>query len=377
MKQLKPKHLLQAGLGIFLLYLCIHYWPVISGLLGTVLSAAFPLLLGCVIAYPLNILMSFYERHYFPRSGSRAVLRSRRPVCLVLALLTLLLILALVIALVLPQLVSCVELLIAEVPDAMRTAIAWLEEVGVLPEDLSATLASIDWKSRLTQILSVVTSGIGSVVDIAIKAVSSVVSGVASAVVAIIFAIYVLAGKDRLSRQATRLMQRYMKEKHYRKTVYTLSVLNDSFHRFIVGQCTEAVILGLLCMLGMWLLKLPYAPMIGALIAFTALIPVVGAFVGAGIGAFLILMQSPFKALVFLIFIVVLQQFEGNVIYPRVVGSSIGLPGIWVLAAVTVGGGVFGIWGMLIAVPLAAAVYRLLRNDVQKNDPPPEAEPSV
>lgn len=377
MKQYKIRHLLQISLGIFLLYLCIHYWPTVAGLLSTVLSAAFPLLLGCVIAYPLNILMSFYERHYFPHSGKNHVLRSRRPVCLVLALLTLLLIIALIVALVLPQLVSCVELLVAEVPDAMRAAIAWLEKAGIIPEDLSATLAAIDWRSRITQILGVVTSGIGSVVDIAIKVVSSVVSGVATALVAIIFAIYVLAGKDRLGHQTRRLMYRYMKRRHYRKTLYTLSVLNDCFHRFIVGQCTEAVILGLLCMLGMWLLKLPYAPMIGALIAFTALIPVVGAFVGAGIGAFLILMQSPLKALIFLIFIVLLQQFEGNVIYPRVVGSSIGLPGIWVLAAVTVGGGVFGIWGMLIAVPLAAAVYRLLRNDVRKNDPPPESEPSM
>lgn len=145
-----------------------------------------------------------------------------------------------------------------------------------------------------------------------------------------------------------------------------LRVLNDCFHRFIVGQCTEAVILGALCTTGMMLLGLPYATMVGALIAFTALIPVVGAFIGGGVGAFVILMESPIQALIFLVFLVILQQVEGNLIYPRVVGTSIGLPGIWVLAVVTIGGGVFGIPGMLLGVPLAAAAYRLLREDINR-----------
>ena len=143
-----------------------------------------------------------------------------------------------------------------------------------------------------------------------------------------------------------------------------VGVINDCFHRYIVGQCTEAVILGVLCMLGMMIIRLPYATMIGALIGFTALIPVAGAYIGAFVGAFMILTLAPVKALIFLVFIVVLQQLEGNLIYPRVVGSSLGLPAIWVLAAVTVGGGVLGVPGMLLGVPLTAAVYRLVRNDV-------------
>lgn len=145
-----------------------------------------------------------------------------------------------------------------------------------------------------------------------------------------------------------------------------LSVLNECFHKYIVGQCTEALILGGLCTLGMLILQLPYATMTGAVIAFTALIPVAGAYIGAGVGAFMILTVSPVKAIIFLIFIVILQQLEGNLIYPRVVGSSMGLPGIWVLAAVTVGGGVMGIPGMLLCVPLAAAFYKLLREDVNR-----------
>ena len=145
---------------------------------------------------------------------------------------------------------------------------------------------------------------------------------------------------------------------------YVLEVVNDCFHRYIVGQCIEAVIIGSLCALGMAILRLPYATMVGALVAFTALIPVAGAYIGAAVGAFMILTVDPVKAVVFLIFLVILQQFEGNVIYPKVVGSSMGLPGIWVLAAVTVGGGMMGIAGMLLGVPLAAAAYRILRDDV-------------
>lgn len=159
-------------------------------------------------------------------------------------------------------------------------------------------------------------------------------------------------------------MGRYLKEKYRNRLTYFLSTLNDCFHRFIVGQCTEAVILGTLCALGMTLLRLPYALMIGVLTAFTALIPILGAYIGGGIGALLILTESPTQALIFLVFIIVLQQLEGDLIYPHVVGSSIQLPGIWVFVAVTIGGGVFGIIGMLAGVPLAACCYRLIRNDV-------------
>ena len=182
-------------------------------------------------------------------------------------------------------------------------------------------------------------------------------------------------------------MKHVMKEERYQKTLHVLSVMNDCFRRYTIGQCTEAVILGVLCTLGMWLLQLPYAAMIGALVAFTALIPVAGAYIGAGVGAIMIITVSPIKALIFLIFIVVLQQLEGNLIYPKVVGNSIGLPAIWVLAAVTVGGGVLGIPGMLLGVPLAATLYRLLREklaqkeaattaeNAQQTPPQPQEEP--
>ena len=208
------------------------------------------------------------------------------------------------------------------------------------------------------------TQGVGGAVNVIVSAVSSVISGVVTFFMALIFSIYLLLGKEKLGGQLNKLMEKYLKKPVERRVRYVVGIVNDCFHRYIVGQCTEAVILGVLCMLGMLLIRLPYATMIGALVGFTALIPVAGAYIGAFVGAFMIVTVSPVKALIFLVFIVVLQQLEGNLIYPRVVGSSLGLPAIWVLAAVTVGGGVLGIPGMLLGVPLTAAAYRLIRNDV-------------
>ena len=175
--------------------------------------------------------------------------------------------------------------------------------------------------------------------------------------------------KEKLKKQYHLLANRHINNKWIARIDYAAHILDDCFRRYIVGQCTEALILGILCMLGMWILRLPYAEMVGALIAVTALIPVAGAFIGGGIGAFMILTISPMKALIFLIFLVVLQQLENNIIYPKVVGTSMGLPALWVLAAVTVGGGVLGVGGMIIGVPLTAAIYHLLREEVYNNKP--------
>ncbi|MBQ4591291.1 MAG: AI-2E family transporter [Clostridia bacterium] len=361
------KSLLKIGTAVFLLYLCIHYWTGISGFLLTIAGTAFPLTLGCVIAYLINILMSWFERHYFPNSTRPAVKKSRRIVCMIAAILSMLAIVALIVWLVLPQLIDCIMLIINILPGAIEKLLAQIENLHILPEDIFNFLEGIDWKSQIGKILESVTSGVGSVMGTVIKTVSSVFSGLVTALLAVIFALYILLGKDRLGIQFKRVMHRYLRPKWFDKVMYFLGILNDCFHKFIVGQCIEAVVLGLLCTLGMSIFKFPYATMIGALIAFTALIPVAGAYIGAGVGAFMILTVSPMQALLFLIFIVVLQQLEGNLIYPRVVGSSIGLPGIWVLAAVTIGGGIMGVAGMLVGVPLAAALYRILRDDLKKD----------
>ncbi len=356
--------------SVFLLYLCMEYWPVAAGILGKALSSTIPLLVGCVMAYIINILMSFYERHYFPKNKKKFWQKSRRPVCLTLAVLTVLAIIAAVVALIMPQLVSCVKLLAAEIPVVMETTLNWLEEKELLTGELQNTLESVNWNDVLETAVGWLTSGIGSVVNVVVQAVTSVISITITTFVGLVFALYLLAQKETLKRQANKLINRFLKPKAGNKIRYYTSVLNDCFHHYIVGQCTEAVILGVLCLAGMLILRIPYAAMVSALVAFTALIPIAGAYIGAGVGAFMIMTESPVKALIFLLFLIILQQLEGNLIYPKVVGDSLDLPALWVLAAVTVGGGVLGIPGMLLGVPLTAALYRILKKAV--NTPPKE-----
>lgn len=368
--KLEWKPCIRVAVCAFVLYLAIYYWPTAASFLHKLLSACAPVLIGAVIAYPLNILMGFYSRHYFPDSTAPAAKKTRTPVCLVLAIITLLAILALIIALIIPQLIECFKLLLVEIPTFLTTLVEKLRQWHILTGDAAEFLAAIDWRSKLSGVVKFVTAGLGDIMNLVISTLTSVFSGIATGFLSIIFALYLVLGKTRLKTQCSCLIRRFVKPAWTEKLFYALRIINDSFHKFIVGQCTEAVILGALCVLGMVLLRLPYAAMIGALVGFTALIPVVGAFVGAGVGAFLILMQSPLQALIFLIFILILQQLEGNIIYPKVVGTSIGLPGLWVLAAVTIGGGVLGVAGMLLGVPLAAALYRILRNDLVKHSVP-------
>lgn len=351
---------------VFGLYLAIHYWPGVVRLASALLSAAMPLIMGCVIAYLVNILMSMYERNFFPGSQSSYVGSLRRPVCMLGAFATLLAIVVLIFGLIVPQLISCVKLIVEQIPGFMANVLALADSWDIVPDDILDKLRSIDWDSRIGQIASLLTSGLGDVMGVVVDTVSSVLSGIVTALVSLIFSIYLLGSKETLCRQAHRLMTHFLHERLCRKVEYVLDILNDCFRRYIVGQCLEAVIIGFLCALGMGLLRLPYASMIGALVGFTALIPIAGAYIGALVGAFMILTVSPLKALIFLVFLVILQQVEGNLIYPRVVGSSMGLPGIWVLAAVTVGGGIMGISGMLLGVPLAAAAYRLIGDELRR-----------
>lgn len=362
--KLKFKDLLKIGCSIFLLYLAINHWTDAVRIVKAVVGASSPLIIGCVIAYLVNIIMASYEKLYFPDAKNAYLIKSRRPVCMLLAFLSLIAVVTLVVWLVVPQLVSAVGVIVAGIPGFIEAILLQVKQWDILPEDILAYLEGIDWQSQISQIVKFVGTGIGSVVDILITAVTSVFDWIVTALISVIFSIYVLSSKEKLAEQFHRVCRRYLSGKIIGKLDYVLSVINDCFHRYIVGQCVEAVILGALCGVGMAILKLPYAMMVGALVAFTALIPIAGAYIGAAVGAFMILTVDPFKALIFLIFLIVLQQLEGNLIYPRVVGSSMGLPGIWVLAAVTIGGGIMGIAGMLLGVPLAAAFYRFLRDDV-------------
>ncbi len=364
---------LRIGAVLFGLYLAIHYWERLSALAVLALSAGFPLALGAVIAYAVNILMSTYEGWYFPNSSSQWAVKSRRPVCLLLAYASLATIVILLVRMILPELIQSVSLLLQELTPLLQQLGAVLNE-GLGKNQLSDLFSAdgtVNWQELAVKVINFLLAGLGGVMGSLFSLISAAVSAAFTAIVSVIFSIYLLLGKETLSRQCARVLKTYLKPSWYSRLIYFLNTLHNCFRRFVVGQCTEAVILGLLCMLGMLLFQFPYASMVGTLIGFTALIPVAGAYIGAGVGAFMIFTVSPIKALLFLVFLSILQQLEGNLIYPKVVGSSIGLPGIWVLAAVTVGGGVLGIFGMLLAVPLAAAFYQILRDDVARRNAAP------
>lgn len=363
MKNISWKTCFRVGISAFLLFLSIYFFDQFVDFLFIIFSAGAPILYGLVIAYILNILMSFYERHCFQKIGKKPISeRARQIICMLAAMITLCGIIALVVLLVIPELFSCLKFLISEIPPAIEK---WLQSEWVmtfLPENILATLSGINWQ----EYLQVFVDGIGGTINTIVSAVSSILSGVVTAFLSIIFAIYMLLGRNKLRSQCSALMHTYLRPKWTEKITYFLNIANHSFHGYIVGQCTEAVILGILCMIGMFLLRIPYAAMIGTLIGFTALIPIAGAYIGAAVGAVMILTVSPVKSLVFLIFLVILQQLEGNLIYPRVVGGSIGLPALWVLAAITIGGGLMGVVGMLLSVPVAATFYRIIKEDVAR-----------
>lgn len=367
---------LKVGISVFALYLAVRYWQTAADLVSALLSASLPLIIGGMVAYLVNILMSNYERRWKDNPRKPGLNKLRRPVCMLLAFLTLIAIVVFVCMLIIPQLADCVRVILAELPGFMMDAIDLAEQWKLFSPEVLSSLEAVDWNAQISKLLGFVTSGIGDVVGVVVSAVSSVFSFLVTTLLSLIFAIYLLSGKEELAEQTDRLAKRYLGSRIYGKMTYVLEILDECFHSYIVGQCIEALILGGLCALGMMILRLPYALMVGALVAFTALIPVAGAYIGAGVGAFMILTVDPVKALIFLVFLVILQQLEGNLIYPRVVGSSMGLPGIWVLAAVTIGGGLAGIVGMLLGVPLAAVLYRIVRDDVRKHEKLMEEDPS-
>lgn len=350
------------------LILGIQNITVVVTVLQTVAGVLQPLILGAVIAYILNILMKKLEKIYFPKSKNRLINKTKRMVCIILSLLLVIGILGLVMGLVLPELAGAFAVIAESVPVYYEKLVAWLmtysDKFPVIEEYINGL--QLDWSQITKNLVMYATSGVGGIFNSAISVVSVVVGGIVNFVIALIFAIYLLAGKEKLSAQLKRVLEAYLSEKKRAQLAQMVAVADNTFSSFIVGQCTEAVILGSLCTIGMWILRFPYAPMTGAFIGVTALIPVAGAYLGAGVGAFMIMTVDPMKALLFLVFIVCLQQLEGNLIYPKVVGSSVGLPALWVLAAVTVGGGINGIFGMLLGVPIAATLYKLIGMDVRK-----------
>ncbi len=329
-------------------------------------NVLWPLVFGFCIAFVLNLPMRFFERHIFAKTKNKKLAALRRPLCIVLSIVAICAVLALVIWLVVPELVGAVAVIVDEVPVFLGNVQKWLVESDALRPQVEQWIGSlqIDWNATMKKIFTVVTESAGSLLDGTVSVVSGIVGSVFNFIMAFIFALYILLGKETLKGQFKRMAQAYLPQRCAQRTTEVLHLSSRIFESFVSGQVVEACILGTLCWLGMSLLRLPYATMIGALVGFTALIPIVGAWAGAIVGAFMIGMQSLSQAVIFVVFLLLLQQIEGNVIYPRVVGSSVGLPAIWVLASITVGGSLMGVAGMLFAVPVCSILYSLTRTSV-------------
>ena len=330
-----------------------------------VFSLVMPLILGVVFALITNVPMSFFEKRLFSKSKKAGICKVRRVLAFLISTLLVLGIIAGIVWLVIPELVDAVKV----IADGALSFIDKLssmsrEEIEQLP--LGKVLLDINWSQTLENLQKFIKSQSGEIVDTAVGTVSSLFGGIYDFFIAVVFAVYVIFNKEILKRQCSRLISVWIPKRFADFTIHATSVLGKNFRNFVTGQSLEAVILGVLCMIGMLILRIPYAPMVGALVGVTAIIPVVGAFIGAGVGAFMILTVSPIKAVMFLIFILVLQQIEGNIIYPKVMGSSVDLPSMWILAAVTIGGGIAGAVGMLLAVPVASTVYTLVAEATAK-----------
>ena len=375
MRRIKWTNLAKIAVTVFVLYLCTIYWPYISSILGVVVSATVPLICGAVVAYVINIPMGFFERTLFGYKKNKFISAVKRPVCILLAACSIAALIAFVLTLVIPEMVEAVRIIVGLVVEKLRELEKIPEIYKLIPKDAFDALKNTNWENMVKQAIDMVVAGIGGTFTIIFATVSSVFSSIFNIFLAVVFALYLLFGKEKIAKQLERVLDTYFKNDKTHYLYHVLATLNDSFHAFIVGQCSEAVIIGVLCTIGMFIFRFPHEMATGALVGLTALIPVAGAWIGACVGALLILTVSPIKALLFLVYIIILQQLENNLIYPKVVGTSIGLPGIWVLAAITLGGGAMGIGGMLISVPITAAVYKLLREDVTRREElakPPE-----
>lgn len=337
-----------------------------------------PFIMGGAMAFILNLPMRFYEQKLFakvPATEKKQKLQKKckRPVSMMLSFLTVVLIIAIVMGTVIPQLIATGKVLAQEIPVFIDNVVAMFQNFIAKYPDLQSELEAfelpkVNWSSLLTNIGNFLKNGAGNLATTTFSVAGSIISGAVNFFIALIFAFYILAQKEKLGDQCERVLRAYTKPGVYRFTRKVASLLYQNFSNFISGQCLEAVILGAMFVVTMTIFRFPFALMIGVLIAFTALIPIVGAFLGCVIGAFLILVDDPMKAVAFVILFLVLQQIEGNLIYPHVVGSSVGLPSIWVLVAVTIGGSLMGVVGILVFIPLLSTVYALVREDVNRRN---------
>ena len=362
---------------ILLLVACsiILYWALnnlstLGKLLGSFFSLFSPLLIGAGIAYVMNLLLKAIERLWdmaLKKAPELWRVKLKRPICLTATILLFLGIIFAIFFILIPRLEEAGSTLIANVPGYITQIQNWWGSLVDFAAGHGVTLPelSMNVEDATKFISKILSSDSSNVVNTTIDITTSILGALVNILLALVFSVYMLAQKETLISQSRRLLLAALPRKAGQRTMHILKLTNNAFSSFVTGQVTEAFILGSLCCIGMLILRLPYALPVSVIISFTSLIPIFGAWIGAATGAFLIVFVSPIKALTFLICLLILQQVEGNLIYPKVVGKSVGLPGLWVLAAVTIGGGIFGMLGMLLGVPICSVIYALVQDFIR------------
>ena len=355
---------------VFTALLVVALWKfdVVLGVLKTIWDIIFPFVLGGAIAFLTNVPMSFLEKKIFEnvKKKNKIVRKLKRPISLILTIVLVVGVIALVMFGVIPQLTRTMGTLVTSINDFIPQMQSWIGEFFHNNQEIMNLVDQIEFDpdQAIKWGISLLGNGAGNMMNTTMSAVVSIVSGVATFFIAFSFACYILFQKEKLHIQIRKVFFAFLPRQKADTFLKVCSLTYRTFANFLAGQCLEAVILGSMFVVTLSILRMPYALLIGILIAFTALIPIFGAFIGCAVGSFLIFMVNPQQAILFVIVFLVLQQIEGNLIYPHVVGESVGLPSIWVLAAVTIGGNLMGIVGMLVFIPLLSVLYTIFREFV-------------
>lgn len=355
---------------IFTVLLVVALWKfeVVIDVLKTIWGIIFPFVLGGAIAFVINVPMSFLEKKIFGKTkdGNKVGKKLARPISLLLTIILAVGVIALVMFGVIPQLTRTMGSLMISIANFVPQMQNWIRDFSHNNQEIMKLVNQVQFNQdqAIKWGISILGSGAGNMMNTTMSAVGSIVSGFATFFIAFSFACYILFQKEKLHVQIRKVFFAFISKQKAEAFLKICSLTYQTFANFLTGQCVEAVILGSMFVVTLSILKMPYALLIGTLIAFTALIPIFGAFIGCAVGCFLIFMVSPKQAILFIIVFLILQQIEGNLIYPHVVGGSVGLPSIWVLAAVTIGGNLMGIVGMLIFIPLVSVLYTIFREFV-------------
>ena len=365
MNNIKKKYIAYIVVATIIVYATVRYFGTVESYILRVTNTLMPFVAGAMMAYIINILMDAYEDLLLKKFHNKKIIRT---VSIVLSIFTFVLVIGLLLGLIIPQLVKIMFSIMYANPGDIKKIIESISKnniVDKIADIMNIDIKNIDISGYVTKLIHSVMSSVGNILMGVISGISGIFNTVISVFMAVVFALYILVDKERIALQVDKLLRAFLPSK--RDTIIdVLSIFNKSFRNYFISQVKEAIILGVLLYIVMLIARLPYASSISILVGVTALIPVIGAYAGLFIGALMIITKSFSSMIIFIIVHTIVQQFENNIIYPRVVGSSVGLPGMWVIVAVALGGSLFGIFGVFVAVPVAASLYFILKRETLK-----------